>query len=456
MTPKNTHLSDDVQSLAEQAAARGDWQAAAEHYARLAERRAAELALINSVQEGLSSKLDMQSIYDLVGDSLRDTFNAQVVMISQYDPASKRVSHHYAIERGQHLTIPDWQPVDSSRAEIVRTRKPFIINLDKILEVVKAGKMRVVPGTELPKTWLGVPMLVGNSVVGMVSLQNLDIENAFSQSDIDLLTTLTNSLSLSLENARLFNEKERLLKMLEEEMKIARRTQRSILPARMPHHAGYEFGSLITPARAVGGDFYDLIPIDDHRTCLVIGDVSDKGLPAALFMALTFSLLRAETEHSDDPRQILLNVNRYLRKMNASNMFVTLLYAVLDFKTGRMKYARAGHLPPIVLGSHGHVVPIERDLGQPLGLFADVSLDVQQVTIPHGGLAAMFSDGLTEATDALGQEFGVDRVRQELFLHRDEGAKTICRQLWAAVRAHSGDRPNQDDFAAVVVKRPIE
>ena len=109
-----------------------------------------------------------------------------------------------------------------------------------------------------------------------------------------------------------------------------------------------------------------------------------------------------------------------------------------------------------MLGGHGQVLPLERDLGQPLGLFENVALDVQQVTIPHGGLAALFSDGLTEATDALGQEFGVERVRQELFLHRDDGAKTICRQLWAAVRAHSGDRLNQDDFAAVVVKRPAE
>ena len=116
-------------------------------YAQAIEQRGAELALINSVQEGLSSKLEMQAIYDLVGDRLRDTFNAQVVMISQYDPLTNRVFHHYAIERGQHLHIQGWQPIDSSRGTIVRTRSPFMIGEEEIIRVVTAGKMRVVPGT---------------------------------------------------------------------------------------------------------------------------------------------------------------------------------------------------------------------------------------------------------------------------------------------------------------------
>lgn len=443
----------DFQAQAEIAASQGDWKAAAEFYAQCVEQRAAELALINSVQEGLSSKLDMQGIYDLVGDKLRDTFNAQVVMISQYDPNNQKIFHHYAIERGQHIHIEGWEPPDSSRAEIIRTRKPFMINLDEIIRVVNARKMRVMPGTKLPKTWLGVPMLVGNEARGVVSLQNLDRENAFSKSDIDLLMTLTNSMSLSLENARLFNETERLLKQMEGEMEIARQTQRSILPPRMPRRAGYDFGSLINPARAVGGDFYDFIRLDKDRLSLIIGDVSDKGLPAALFMALTFSLLRAETERSDDPRQILHNVNRYLLKMNVSGMFVTLLYAILDCRTGTLQYARAGHLPPIILGASGEVIEVGINEGQILGVLRKVNLDVQEVVIPQGGLACLFSDGLNEAADSQGRAFGFEHIQQELFAHRDESAKAICKKMWTAVAAHSDDMPHQDDFTMMVVKR---
>lgn len=453
MSQKVQKVMQDFRAQAEKSASLGDWKAATEFYAQIVEQRASELALINSVQEGLSSKLDMQSIYDLVGDKLRDTFNAQVVMISQYDPNTKKIFHHYAIERGQHIHVQGWQPLDSSRAEVIRTRMPFMINQDEIIKVVDAGKMSVVPGTELPKTWLGVPMLVGNVARGVVSLQNLDKENAFSKSDIDLLMTLTNSMSLSLENARLFNETERLLNQMEGELKIARRTQRSILPRRVPRYAGYDFGSLIRPARAIGGDFYDYIHLDKDRLSLVIGDVSDKGLPAALFMALTFSLLRAETERSDDPRQILLNVNRYLLKMNASGMFVTLLYGILDCRTGAFNYTRAGHPSPIVLGAHGEVIEVGVDEGQPLGLFKDVQLDVQEVMIPRDGLALLFSDGLNEATDSQGNEFGLERIKRELITHHRESAKAICKELWEAVDAHSDEMPHQDDFVTVVVKR---
>jgi serine phosphatase RsbU (regulator of sigma subunit) len=445
--------SGDLQTQAEKAAQQGNWKVAMELFSQCVEQHSAELSLITSVQEGLSSKLDMQGIYNLVGDKLRDTFNAQVVMISQYDPNTNKIFHHYAIERGQHLQIQDWQPLDSSRGEIIRSRKPFMINQDEIFMVVSSGNMNVVPGTELPKTWLGVPMLVGGEARGVVSLQNLDKENAFTKTDIDLLMTLTNSMSLSLENARLFNETERLLNLMEGEMKIAYRTQRSILPLHTPHHEGYDFGSLITPARAVGGDFYDFIPLDKNRICLIIGDVSDKGLPAALFMALTFSLLRAETEHSNDTRQILRSVNRYLLKMNASGMYVTLLYGILDCTSGKFKYTRAGHLPPIIMGDIGQVIELKFDQGQALGVIKNIKLGVQEVIIPLGGVLLLFSDGLNEAVDSKGNEFGIENIQKELHKHRHKNSKVICKKLWEAVGIHSGDMSHQDDFTTVVVKR---
>ena len=443
----------DFQAQAEQAVLKGDLKSAVDFYTHCVSQRAAELELITSVQEGLSSKLDMQGIYDLVGDKLRDTFNAQIVMISQFNPKTNKIFHHYAIERGQHLHIPGWHPVDTSRAEVVRSRKPFMINGEQILEVLNTGAMQVVPGTEVPKTWLGVPMLVGEEARGIVSLQNLDKENAFTKTDIDLLMLLVNSMSMSLENARLFNETERLLKLLEGEMMIARDTQKSILPMQIPHCDEYDLGSLITPARAVGGDFYDFIRLDKDRISLVIGDVSDKGLPAALFMALTFSLLRAETEHSDDPRRILHNVNRYLLKMNASGMYVTLLYGILDCPAGGFKYTRAGHLSPILLDGQGNVIEIDPGEGQALGVLENVKLCLKEIVIPPGGLALLFSDGLNETVDAQGVEFGNKRIHQELYNHRKESATDICRKLWEAVLSYSGDEAIQDDFTAVVVKR---
>jgi serine phosphatase RsbU (regulator of sigma subunit) len=452
-SPSTGNHPQDFLAQAVEAEAQEDWKTAALCYAQCLEQRATELALINGVQEGLSWQLEMQAIYDLVGDKLRDTFDAQVVMISRYDPATRQIYHHYAIEQGRHLHLTDWLPVDSARAEVIRTRKPLMINLNEIIRRLEAAQMKIVPGTELPKTWLGVPMLVGDEVRGVVSLQNLDKENAFSASDIDLLTTLTNSMTLSLENARLFDETKRLLSLLEGEMEIARRTQQSILPMRLPRHQGYDLGSLIVPARAVGGDFYDFIHAGRQGLCIVIGDVSDKGLPAALFMALTFSLLRAETGRTNNPLQVLQNVNRYLLKMNALGLFVTLIYCVVEFKTGCLRTFRAGHLPPIILDGDGRCLDVPVGVGQPLGLFEDVKIDCQELRIPPGGLALLYSDGLNEAADWQGCEFGVVRVEQELSAHREESARAICKHLWQAVEAHSGATPHQDDFTTVVVKR---
>jgi sigma-B regulation protein RsbU (phosphoserine phosphatase) len=389
-----------------------------------------------------------------VGDKLRDTFDSQVVMISQYDPETERVYHHYAIERGVHLQLQEWSPIDVSRSKVVKTKKMVMINAEEIMELLGAAQMHVVPGTEVPRTWLGVPMLVGGEARGIVSLQNLDKENAFSASDVQLLTTLTNSLSLSLENARLFNETQRLLKRLETEMELARQAQQSILPMKLPTHPDYDLGSLIIPAQAVGGDFYDFIPLRDQKMCIVIGDVSDKGLSSALFMAVTLSLLRAETSATDDQYQILQTVNQFLLKMNA-RMFVTLLYCVLDFNTGMLTYSRAGHLPPVILDDKGDSLQVVTEKGLPLGLVKEVKIDFQQVTIPRGGVALLHSDGLNEALDSQGKLFGFQRIREEMRTHRGEQAEAICRQLWEAVKNYSGDLPHQDDFTTVVIKRRV-
>ena len=236
-------------------------------------------------------------------------------------------------------------------------------------------------------------------------------------------------------------------------MEIARQTQQSILPRQLPKIPGYDFGSLMIPARAVGGDFYDFIQLDDQHLCIVIGDVSGKGLPAALLMTLTFSLVRAATGRTDNPGKILQNANSFLYNMSASGTFVTLLYCVLDFQTGILTYQRAGHLLPIILDQNGKFIDIAMERGQPLGLFDEVKIDQQQVLIPKGGLALLYSDGLNEAADSQGNEFGLQRVKHELLTHREENASIICEKLWLTAQSHSGENLHQDDFTTVIVKR---
>ncbi len=179
------------------------------------QQRAAELAIINSIQLGLASQLEVQAIYDLVGDEIRKVFNAQVVMISTCDPQTESVEHRYAIERGERVYAPGPHPLGGLRRQIVKTKQPVLLNTNVAEQAARVGQPTL-PGTLTPKSWLGVPMLVGDRVTGILSLQNVDVENAFTEADVRLLGTLANSLSVALENARLFGETQRLLQETEE------------------------------------------------------------------------------------------------------------------------------------------------------------------------------------------------------------------------------------------------
>ena len=182
---------------------------------KITEDRAAELAVINSVQQGLASKLEFQSIIDLVGDKTSEIFNAQVTLISLYNPATSEIDHRYCIERGERIHFKKPSPIDKFRQRVVDTRQAWLINQNYRQVAAEMGEATVLEGEE-PKSLLFLPMIVGNEVTGIISLQNLDIENAFSESDVRLLSTVANSMSVALENARLFEETQRLLKETEQ------------------------------------------------------------------------------------------------------------------------------------------------------------------------------------------------------------------------------------------------
>lgn len=190
------------------------------------EQRANKLTIINSVQQGLASKLDVQSIYELVGDKFRDIFDAQVVMISTYDPKSNSIEHRYAIERGERVYSPSPHPPGGFRSQIIRSQQPILVNTNVAEEAARLGQPTL-PGTITPKSWLGVPMLINAQVAGILSVQNIERENAFDESDIRLLQTFAASMSIALENARLY-EQARQLAIMEERQRLSRELHDSV------------------------------------------------------------------------------------------------------------------------------------------------------------------------------------------------------------------------------------
>jgi sigma-B regulation protein RsbU (phosphoserine phosphatase) len=243
-------------------------------------------------------------------------------------------------------------------------------------------------------------------------------------------------------------EKERL----EKELETARWIQRSILPHSLPSQPGFDFGALLMPARAVGGDLFDFIPLSRHRIGVVIGDVSDKGVPAAIFMALTYSLLRAEAVRRSSPARVLQATNQHLLGMNEAGMFVTVLYGVLDCRQARFTYARAGHELPLLLTQAGTVAVPERGLGQPLGLFDSPELDEQSIALEPGTTLLMYTDGATDLIDAQERRFGPERLQEVVQTSRHRSAQAFCDWLWAALAAYQGNSSQFDDVALVAIR----
>jgi serine phosphatase RsbU (regulator of sigma subunit) len=240
--------------------------------------------------------------------------------------------------------------------------------------------------------------------------------------------------------------------LLEKELQIARTIQESILPQNIPQYSNLHCGALMAPARAVGGDFYDFIPLSDHLLGVVVGDVSDKGVPSALFMGLTYSLVRAEASHAQPPGETLRCVNQHLLDINVSNMFVTLLYGTIDTRTGVFRYARGGQPAPYLVGADGRQIPVETRLGQALGLFEAPVLDEQQIELPPGSCLLLYSDGLTDAMDRQETYFGLDRLETILAQHKQTHPQDFCQALWQTVQNFSEGVPQADDFTIAALQ----
>ena len=238
---------------------------------------------------------------------------------------------------------------------------------------------------------------------------------------------------------------------LESELEVAHNIQMSLLPRWLPQVADFDFGAQIAPMSAVGGDFYDFIPLDGQMLGIAIGDVSGHGVPAALFMALTVTLLRAEACRTCSPAEVLRGVNRQLLNLNNEGMFVTLLYGVLNCATHEFTYARAGHEPPILCRADGEWLDPDSDLecGQLLGLFNNPLLCERTLTLAPGSTLLLYTDGVTETTNSQSELFGGERLLAAVCAHRNSPAQAVCKRIWELVTAHRGDAPQRDDITMV-------
>jgi serine phosphatase RsbU (regulator of sigma subunit) len=242
---------------------------------------------------------------------------------------------------------------------------------------------------------------------------------------------------------------------LEHSLKLARKIQYSILPNEIPQMEGYDIGALMIPAQAVGGDFYGVYKLDDENMALIVGDVSDKGVPSAIFMAQCHALLRASIGIDVGTLDVIKRVNSLICEMNASGLFVTVIYGVLNKPTGVFRYVRAGHELPLILDARGEATLPEMGKSMVLGIFDDPLLEERQITIPPDGLMLLYSDGVADARFKDDSPFGMEGLIQTLKrLGTRTPARALCEGIFDSALAFQKGSPQFDDITLLAVRRP--
>ncbi len=300
---------------------------------------------------------------------------------------------------------------------------------------------------------LVVPLVSQGELIGTLNLGPRLSEQEYSTDDRRLLTTLAAQAAPAIRVAQLVREqaneaaeKERLA----QELRVATLIQQQFLPRQLPQLPQWQVAAYYGPARAVGGDFYDFVEMPDGRIGIAVGDVTDKGVPAALVMARTHSILRAEASRSNSPGEILSRANDLLVPEMPAKMFVTCLFAVLDPATGHIVLANAGHNLPFVRS--GDAVTEIRATGMPLGLMPGMRYDETESDIGPDSNVLLYSDGLIEAHDGAREMFGFDRLREAMRI--DDAGSELLDRLLETLNVFTGtDHEQEDDITLVTLRR---
>ena len=240
---------------------------------------------------------------------------------------------------------------------------------------------------------------------------------------------------------------------LRQELDLAGRIQRSVLPAEFPVTPGWEMHALVESAREVSGDFYDVMRLEGGRVGLVVADVSDKGVPAALFMMASRTLIRGAAIGLGDPARVLSEVNSLICRNNPQSMFVTGFFCIVEPRSGTVVYANAGHPSPLLVRSGGSVAPLESAGNVVLGLLCGAGYDLFSFTLEPGEFLFMYTDGVTEAEGVVGGEFGEERLLEALRGQAGRNAAECAGSVVEAVREFAAGEVQSDDITCLVVRR---
>jgi serine phosphatase RsbU (regulator of sigma subunit)/pSer/pThr/pTyr-binding forkhead associated (FHA) protein len=335
------------------------------------------------------------------------------------------------------------------RDRVLRDRASLLVRDTALDEAFKSRDSIV--GQQIQSV-MAVPLQTNDRVIGLVNVDSRSFARPFTPDDLDLLTVLANVAAIRIEQQRLalVEVQERLISR---DLEQAAVIQQRLLPTEAPHVPGFELAGHNLPCRTVGGDYFDFFPYPDGRIGLVLGDVSGKGMPAALLMtALKGGVQVLLTDPPDDVPKLMSRLDRVVAANFPKNRFVSLFFGLLDSKTGEMSYCNAGHNPPLLVRANGAIERLP-SCGTILGIFPDLGYDVKQCRLLPGDVLTLFSDGVTEEQDPSGEEFGEARLAQFVVDRAGVGASQLVEEIRVRVLAWAAGAPAADDVTVLIARR---
>jgi sigma-B regulation protein RsbU (phosphoserine phosphatase) len=409
---------------------------------------AERLSLIYDVSKSFNSSLELGQVLDRVMDEVITITHAERGFVMLLDDEGQP---SFPVARGidrQTVDEPEFQVSRGVVERVWHEGRPLLTNNAQDDDRLRLRQSVQILGL---RSILCAPLRVKGRIIGVIYVDNRLQSGVFLPDDLDLLSSVASSAAIAIDNARLYEmavEKGRL----DQELRMARAVQASLLPRGMPIFSGWELAAGWRPARQVSGDYYDLLPGEGDWLDLIMADVSGKGMPAALFMALTRSNVRASMASSRHLATGVERVNRLLCADSSDGTFVTLFCARLEPGASTVAYVNAGHNPPLVARGGGALDEL-RPTGMALGLIDDFVYEQGVVQLDAGDVLVLYTDGVPDAARPDGQRFGMDRLRRTVLGPGGRPAAEIVAALEEAVDRFSGTTEQFDDMAILVAHR---
>jgi sigma-B regulation protein RsbU (phosphoserine phosphatase) len=399
--------------------------------------------VLNEIAVELGSILDQNLLLERVGQLLRRLIDYQMFSVLLLDEKGEALIARYAWSFGHAKTPLLRVPVNSGLVGAA-VREWRSINVADVRK-----DRRYVPINEGTRSELVMPLFYKGRIIGVLDLQHTRC-HFFTEEHEHLLTTLAAQVAIAIENARLYQAVRTQERQLERDISMAREVQLRLLPSAAPSHAHAEMAVRFLPARTIGGDLYDFVDYGPGRTAIMLGDVSGKAAPAALFAALVSGIMRAAAAQQPAPAKMLDLLNDALQERKLESQYVTMLFALWDDENRTLQVANSGAVQPIVC--HACQSEAVRAEGFPLGLFPNVTYDELQVAAQPGDVIVFVSDGILDAQNDQEEMYGQEQLAKVLCASRDQPAQEIADALLADVTRFQGTQERFDDETIIVLR----